>query len=182
MGSSCLAMYVCSFCSAQNLSFPFISNWPGYPSRLWSTPSPWASSPLSCLLRPFLFEFLVQCGDYSDVYQLISPRSLHEWDWNAQVGSQEIPGITGKFGLGVQNESGKTIRVLPRECTGHSKHPLPTTQDMTLHMDIIRWSILKSDWLYSLHPKMEKLYTVSKNKTRSWLWLRSWTLYCKIQT
>ena len=31
-------------------------------------------------------------------------------------------------------------------------------------------------------PKMEKLYTVSKNKTRSWLWLKSWTPYCKIQT
>ena len=28
-------------------------------------------------------------------------------DWNAKVGSQEIPGITGKFGLGVQNEEGK---------------------------------------------------------------------------
>ena len=49
-------------------------------------------------------------------------------------------------------------------------------------MDITRWSTLKSDWLYSLQPKMEKLYTVSKNKTRSWLWLRSWTPYCKIQT
>ena len=29
---------------------------------------------------------------------------------------------------------------------------------------------------------MEKLYTVSKNKTRSWLWLISWTPDCKIQT
>ena len=29
---------------------------------------------------------------------------------------------------------------------------------------------------------MEKLYTVSKNKTGSWLWLRSWTPHCKIQT
>ena len=38
-----------------------------------------------------------------------------------------------------------------------------------------------SDWLYSLQPKMEKLYTVSKNKTGSWLWLRSWTPYCQIQ-
>ena len=28
-------------------------------------------------------------------------------DWNAKVGSQEIPGITGKFGLGVQNEAGQ---------------------------------------------------------------------------
>ena len=27
-------------------------------------------------------------------------------DWNAKVGNQEIPGVTGKFGLGVQNEAG----------------------------------------------------------------------------
>ena len=32
----------------------------------------------------------------------------------------------------------KTNRVLPRECTGHSKHPLPTTQEKSLHMDITR--------------------------------------------
>ena len=39
-------------------------------------------------------------------------------DWNAKVGSQEIPGVTGKFGLGVQNEAGqRLIRVLPRERT-----------------------------------------------------------------
>ena len=76
----------------------------------------------------------------------------------------------------------KNNRVLPKERTGHSKHPLPTTQEKTLHMDITRWSIPKSDWLYSLQPKMEKLYTISINKTGSWLWLRSWTLYCKIQT
>jgi len=30
-------------------------------------------------------------------------------------------------------------RVLPREHTGHSKHPLPTTQEKTLYMDITRW-------------------------------------------
>ena len=71
----------------------------------------------------------------------------------------------------------KANRVLPRERTGHSKHPFPTTQENTLHMDITRWSTPKSDWLYSLQPKMEKLYTVSKNKTGSWLWLRSWAPY-----
>ena len=76
----------------------------------------------------------------------------------------------------------KANRGLLRERTGHSKHPLPTTQEKTLHNDITRWSILKSDWLYSLQPKMEKLYTVSKKKTRSWLWLRSWAPYCQIQT
>ena len=76
----------------------------------------------------------------------------------------------------------KANRVLPRERTGHGKHPLPTTQEKTLHIDITRWPTPKSDWLYSLQPKMEKLYTVNKNKTRSWLWLRSWTPYCQIQT
>ena len=76
----------------------------------------------------------------------------------------------------------KANRVLPRERIGHSKHPLPTTQEKTLHMDITRWSTLKSDWLYFLQTKMEKLYTVNKNKTRSWLWLRSWTPYYQIQT
>ena len=61
----------------------------------------------------------------------------------------------------------KANRVLPRGDTGHSKHPLPKTQKKTLHMDITIWSILKSDGLYSLQSKNEKLYTISKNKTRS---------------
>ena len=66
-------------------------------------------------------------------------------DWNAKVGSQEIPGVTGKFGLGVQNEAGERLTVLPREHTDHSKHSRPTTQETTLHMDITRWSIPNSD-------------------------------------
>ena len=65
--------------------------------------------------------------------------------------------------------------------TGHRKHPFLKTQEKTLHMDITRWSIPKSDWLNSLQPKMYKIYTVSKNKTGSWLWLRSWTTYCQIR-
>ena len=67
----------------------------------------------------------------------------------------------------------KANNILPRERTGHSKHPLPTTQKKTLHMDITRWSRLKSDWLHSLLPKMEKLYIVSNKKTGSWLCPRS---------
>ena len=61
----------------------------------------------------------------------------------------------------------KANRVWPRERIGHGKHPLATTQEKTLHMDITRWSTLKSDWLYSLQPKMEKLYTVSQKRTGS---------------
>ena len=55
----------------------------------------------------------------------------------------------------------KANRVLPREDIDRSKHPLPTTQDSTHgHHQIVN---TKS----RLQPKMEKLYTVSKNKTRS---------------
>ena len=65
-------------------------------------------------------------------------------DWNAKVGSQETHGVMGKFGLGVQNEAGqRLIEFCQRERTGHSKHPLPTTQEKTLHMDINRWSTPK---------------------------------------
>ena len=61
-----------------------------------------------------------------------------------KVGSQEIPGVTNKFGLAVQNEA-KTNRILPRECTSHSKQHIPTKQEKTLHMDLTRWPIPKSD-------------------------------------
>ena len=67
-------------------------------------------------------------------------------NWNAKVGSQEIPEVTGKFVLGLLNKVGQRLVVLPGEHTGNSKHPLPTTQEKTLHMDITRWSTPKSDF------------------------------------
>ena len=36
-------------------------------------------------------------------------------DWNAKIGSQEIPEVAGKFGLGVQNEAGKRLIELSQE-------------------------------------------------------------------
>ena len=78
--------------------------------------------------------------DLQDFLELKPPKDVLFIieDWIAKVRSQQ-PEVTGKFGLGVQNEAGqRLIRVLPREHTGHSKHPLPTTQEKTLHMDITR--------------------------------------------
>ena len=66
-------------------------------------------------------------------------------DWNAQVGSQEIPGVTGKFGLGVQNEAGQKLTEFCQENMLVIANTLPTTQKTTLRVDITRWSILKSD-------------------------------------
>ena len=70
---------------------------------------------------------------------------FHHRELECKLGSQEIPGVTDKFGLGIQNEAGQRLIVWPRECTSHSKHPLPTTQEMTLHMDITRRSVPKSE-------------------------------------
>ena len=38
-------------------------------------------------------------------------------DWNAKVGIQEIPGVTDKFGLGVQNEAGQRLKEFCQEYT-----------------------------------------------------------------
>ena len=76
----------------------------------------------------------------------------------------------------------KVNRVLPSKRTGHSNPPLLTIEETILHMDITRLLIPKLDWSYSWWLTMEKLYTVIKTKTRSWLWLRPWTPYCKYQT
>ena len=103
--------------------------------------------------------------------------------WNAKVGSQETPGVTGKFGLGVQNEERQRLTEFCQENTLVIANTHFQQHKRRLYTwTITRWSMPKSDWLHSLQPKMEKLYTVSKNKTGSWLWLRSWILYCQIQT
>ena len=87
--------------------------------------------------------------DLEDLLELTPPKDVLFiiGDWNAKVGSQEIPGVTGKFlALECKSNAGQRLtRVLPREATGHSKYPLPETEEMTLHMDITRWSIPKSD-------------------------------------
>ena len=47
---------------------------------------------------------------YEDLQELLKKDVLFITDdWNAKVGSQEIPGVTGKFGLGVQNEAGQRL-------------------------------------------------------------------------
>ena len=124
---------------------------------------------------------------YEDLQNLLelTPKKIVLFiigDWNAKVGSRDTWGSRQVWPWWTKWSKAKANRVLPREHTGHSKHLLPTTQEMTLHMDVTRLSVPKSDWLNSLQLRIEKLYTVSKNKARSWLWLRSWTPYCQIQT
>ena len=106
--------------------------------------------------------------DLQDLLELTPKEDIHFiiGDWNAKVGSQETPGVTGKFGLGVQNEAGQRLIEFCQENALVIAKTL-FQQHKKRHMDITRWSTPKSDLLYFLQPKMEKLYTVSKNKTRS---------------
>ena len=62
-------------------------------------------------------------------------------DCNAKVGSQELPGVTAKFGLGVQNEAGQRLIEFCQESTLFQQD----MEEKTLHMDITRWSTPKSD-------------------------------------
>ena len=52
------------------------------------------------------------CEYLQDLLELTSKKDVLFIirDWNAKVGSQDIPGVTGKFGLGVQNEAGQGLR------------------------------------------------------------------------
>ena len=57
-------------------------------------------------------EFEWFCEDLQDLLELTSPKDVFFiiGDWKGNVGSQEIPKVTGKFGLGVQNEAGQKLK------------------------------------------------------------------------
>ena len=75
----------------------------------------------------------------------------------------------------------KTNRVLSREHTGHSKHPFQQHKSSYAcgHHQMVNTKILLI--VFFAAKDGEALY-IQQNKTRSWLWLRSWTPYLKIQT
>ena len=59
---------------------------------------------------------------YKDLQDLLELTPLKDvlfiiGDWNAKIGSQEIPGVTGKFGFGVQNETGQRLTEFCQENT-----------------------------------------------------------------
>ena len=66
-------------------------------------------------------------------------------DWNAKVGSQETPGVKGKFGLGVRNEAGQRLIEYCQEKALIIANTLFQQHKRRLHMDITRWSTPKSD-------------------------------------
>ena len=116
--------------------------------------------------------------DLKDLIELTHQKCLFIiGNWNVKVGSQEIPGVTGMFGL-ITNEVGQRLTELCQENALVLANTL-FQNHKTLHIDITRRSISKSDWSYSLQLKISIQST--KKKTRSKLCLRSWTPHCQIQ-
>ena len=113
-------------------------------------------------------------------------------DWNAKVRSQETPGVTGKFGLGVQNEAGQRLTEFCQENVlviantlfqQHKRRFYTWTSPDGQHQNQIDCILCSQRWRSSIQTaktrpgtdcgshheflKMEKIYPVSKNKTGS---------------
>ena len=80
-------------------------------------------------------------------------------DWNAKVGSQEIPGVTGKFGLGVQNEAGQRLIEFCQENTlviaktlfqQHKRRLYPWTSPDGQHQNQIDYILCSQRWRNSI--------------------------------
>ena len=67
-------------------------------------------------------------------------------DWNAKVGSQETPGVTDKFGLGIQNEARQRLIEFCQENALVIANTLFQKHKRRLHMDIT-WSMANSDYI-----------------------------------
>ena len=83
-------------------------------------------------------------------------------NWNAKVGSQETPGLTGRFGLGEQNEAGQRLAVLQmlssnniRDKSTHGHHQMGSTEIRL----IILFAAKDEEALYS-HQKQDQELTV----------------------
>ena len=113
--------------------------------------------------------------DLQDLIELTSQKDVLFFigDWNAKVGSQEIPGVTGKIGPGVWNEAGQRLTELCQENAlviantlfqQHKRRLSTWTSPDGQHQDQTDYILCSQRWRSSI---------VSKNKTGSRLWLRS---------
>ena len=75
------------------------------------------------------------CENLQDLLELTPKKDVLfiKGDWNAKVGIQEAWSNRQIWPWSTERSRAKDNRVLPRERTDHSKYPLPTTQEKTLH-------------------------------------------------
>ena len=85
--------------------------------------------------------------NYKDLLEITPPKFVLFiiGDWNAKVGSQDTPGVTAKFGLGMWNEAGQRLIEFCQENAQVIANTLFQQHKRRLHMNITRWSTPKSD-------------------------------------
>ena len=85
--------------------------------------------------------------DLQDLLELTPPKDVLFiiGAWNAKVGSQETPRVTGKFGLGIWNEAGQRLTEFCQENALVIANTLFQQHKRRLHMNITRWSVPKPD-------------------------------------
>ena len=119
--------------------------------------------------------------DLQDILELTPKKDVFFiiGDWNAKVRSREIPGLTGKFDLGVQNDAGQRLTKFYQNNALVTLSSNNTRDDSTNgHHQMVTTKIRL---IIFLAVKDGEALTVSRNKTWSWLWLRSSAPFCKIQ-
>ena len=108
--------------------------------------------------------------DLQDLLELIPKKYvlLIIGDWNAKVGSQEIPGVTGKFGLGVQNEAGQRLTEFCQENTlviantllqQHKRRLYTWTSPDRQHQNQIDYILCSQRWRSSIQSAKTRLGT-----------------------
>ena len=95
---------------------------------------------------------------------------FHYRGLECKLWSQEPPGNRQIWPWITEWSRAKANRILPRECTGHSKHPLPTTQQKTLPMDIKMVNTKIRLNIFFAANDGEALYSQQK-EDQFWLWL-----------
>ena len=129
------AVTICSDFGAPKIKSDTVSTVSLFPMKWWDQ-MPWSSfskcwalsqlfhSPLSLPTRPVRTNTQKRCPFHYRGLECKSRKSRNTWS-NGWIWPWDT-----------EWSRAKTNRVLPRKCTGHSKHPLPTTQEKTVHMDI----------------------------------------------
>ena len=104
-----------------------------------------------------------------DLLELTPPKDVLFiiGDWNAKAESQETPGVIHKFGLGMWNEARQRLIEFCQENALVIANTLFQQHKRRLYTRTSPDGQNQNQIDYSLQPKMEKLYRVNKNKTRS---------------
>ena len=150
-------MKVKSLSRVRLVATPWTAAYQAPPSVVFSRQEYWSGVPL-----PSPYE------DLQDL-KLIPKRDIlfNIGDWNAKVGDQEIPGVTGKFGIRIQNETGQRLTEFCQENPLIiANTPSDNTREVSTrgHKQMANAEITL---IIFFAAKDGGVYTVSKNKTRS---------------